>query len=333
MDTTLIPTMLPSAKVDNSAECDFTIVIAHRGPLLGLWATVESCINELNGSGYDYNFVVVVNGEEETLEHKKSKFYLGHTGHLRDWIHRNDAMSPPSARQLGTETANGKLLFFLDNHCLPNRGYFDRAVKQLKRDDVDMIHSTTAYYSGFDLGYHYKLCLERNFWGTGSFEPQDKENPYRVAMGGHGGFAIRRAVWNEVGGYWMGFRGYGGEEPYFDLKMWLLGKQVWLDPKMIHHHFAGERPYPRHFSDDYYRNMLMCANIIGGQKWMYRVYNSFSENPLRWKPKDGAETVPLYDILTDAYETSRGRADWLAKLRGQTLDELIEQFAHNAVAH
>lgn len=308
-------------------EVDLSIVIAHRGPLIGLWTTIESCINELSESPHSYNFVVVVNGEPETMDHAKIKMYLGKSGKLRNWIQHDDPMSPPNARQLGTRDANGKLLFFLDNHCIPKRHYFDRAVEMLKRDDIDMLHSTTEYYSGFELGYHYDLCLQRNFWGTGNMFAPDDPAPYKAAMGGHGGFAIKRAVWDEVGGYWGGFQGYGGEESYFDLKMWLMGKSVWLDPKMVHVHFAGERPYPRHFSDDYYRNMMMTANIIGGSHWLDTVSKSFIRGMRR------RSDVEFFDLVLQAQERSQSHADWLASKRTQTLDEFLSTAREQGIAH
>ena len=297
---------------------------------MGLWATIESCVADLEGSPYKYEFIIVVNGEDETADHKKIKHYLGHAHLLRDWIQHDAPLSPPTARQLGTESATGELLFFFDNHCLVRRDYFKRALQVMQNSEVDELHSTTAYYSGFELNYHYNLRLRTNFWGVGVLEWEGKD-PYRIAMGGHGGFVVRRKVWEEVGGYWRGFTGYGGEETYFDLKMWLLGKQVWLAPKVVHAHYAGERPYPRHFSDDYYFNVLACANIIGGERWMLDVFECSRKQP-RMRTKDGNPVVPLYDILQNAYERSQPHAEWLASKRLLSLDELLEQFKHERIA-
>src|SRR5207248_815115 len=119
-----------------------------------------------------------------------------------------------------------------------------------------------------------------------------------------------------VGGYGplCLFEGYGGEEMYFDLKMWLLGKKNWIDPKLIHYHFNGTRGYKRHYTSDYYRNMMMCAFVIGGEKWMHTVYDGFLQEP---KFRD----VNLFDCLMAAQERGTGHAQWMSGKRQKSLDE------------
>jgi hypothetical protein len=181
-----------------------------------------------------------------------------------------------------------------------------------------MLHSSTRFFAGEKPVYHYQLRLERNFWAEGASEQTDDENPYRILAGGHGGFVVRRDIWNKVGGYWDGFVGYGGEEMYFDLKMALLGYENWIDPKMIHYHFAGHRGYNRHYTDDFFINMMACANIIGGSEWMMKVYQSFvAKYP---KMKTGKT---MFDLLMVAEERSKDHAEWLASIRLLTLDELL----------
>lgn len=309
---------------------DLTIIIAHRGPHLGLWATIESCANELQDSGFDYNFVVVGNGEKLNADQVIFKRILARYGKLLSWTQHEQPLSPPLARQIGAEIADGKILFFFDNHCLPQRGYFTRAMHALKRDDIDILHGTTARVVGFRLEYHLTLLLESQFWGMKSFFPQDSEHPYKIAMGDHGGFAVKRNVWQEIGGYWSGFVGWGGEEPYFSLKSWLLGKTVWLDPKMIFSHFCSERNYARCYSNDFYLNMLMAANIIGGQKWLQTVAESFARE-VRFVTDNEKKTVN--DLINEAQERSQPHADWLAQNRKQSLDEFLSEMDSRGIAY
>jgi hypothetical protein len=306
---------------------DVSIIIAHRGAELGLWATIHSCSIELQASGLTYEFCIAVNGEEKLSDDlTRIREYLGRTGTMQEFVHVAEAMSPPSARQLATESANGKYLFFFDNHCLVNRGYFTRAIESMERYGIDVLHSTTKFFDGCETNYEYHLTLKRDFWTNKPyFDPVDPNVPYKVAMAGHGGFAVKRDFWERIGGYWPGFVGYGGEESYFDLKTWLFGSSVWLDPQMVHYHWAGVRSYARHFTPDYFRNMLMCANVIGGEQWMYTVFNSFKKFPQR-KMKD-IEIVPLFDILCEAQAKSQQHAKWLADKRVTTLDDFLAHCA------
>jgi hypothetical protein len=139
---------------------------------------------------------------------------------------------------------------------------------------------------------------------------------------------VRKDVWDAVGGYWDGFVGYGGEEPYFDLKCWELGYEVWVDPKIIHYHYAGDRGYRRHYTDEYFINMMAVANIIGGHHWLEKVgYNFLKNYPKSNTGKD------MFDLQVEAQQRSQAHADYLASVRKMNLDELLQYFKQNLIAH
>lgn len=331
MDLQLPTFIARSALAADPGDIDFTIVIAHRGDGLGLWATITSCELDLEGSGYKWNYVLVINGEEKIAVDVQTQILkMQQCGKLRDYIHRPEALSPPTARGIGAETANGKYLAFFDNHCLLKPGYFKRAMTNMEKYEMDMLHSTTRYYLDAEFCYQYKLepRITQNFWGDATDTPFDPENPYQIGVCGHGGFLVRRSVWEEVGGYGPAylFEGYGGEEMTFDLKMWLLGKKNWIDPQMIHYHWNGVRGYPRHFSPEYYRNMMMSAYVIGGEKWSTTVYMSFLK-------ESKSRQVELFELLMDAQERGRGAKEILDRQRSMSLDDLLLYFKAHNVQH
>jgi hypothetical protein len=312
-----------------SWDRDFNIVLAHRGPWMGLWLTVTSCEQALRGSGLKYGYVIVMNGETTIPEEMKfSLGYLSNDDKLTQFVVSPKPLSPPSARQLGTVFGDGRYIFFFDNHCMVDAGYFQRAITQMDEKNIDVLHSTTMFHTSSEKNFEYTMQLDVNFWATHMANyPKSKREPYRIGMGGHGGFVVRRSAWNDLGGYWTGFEGYGGEETYFDMKAWLLGKEVWIDPQLIHYHFAGNRSYPRHATDDYYRNMLMCANVIGGEPWMYKVYDTFSRS------SKSASSKQMFDLLLDAEAKSNDHAHELAARRIRTLDEQLVWFTENDIPH
>jgi hypothetical protein len=304
---------------------DISIIIAHRGPGMGLWATVHACIADLEDTDLSYNFCIVSNGEQVLdQEARQVLWFLDKAGKLKYSLHHIEPLAPPTARQLATEQADGEFLFFFDNHCLVKHGYFKRAISKMKEGGLDMLHSTTRFYLGDKDNYHYKLTLKKNFWASAEQNKPETTEPYRIAAGGHGGFVVRRSVWEEVGGYGpIGlYEGYAGEELYFDLKMWRLGKQNWLDPQLLHYHYAGNRNYPRHYTDDYFRNMLMTAHIIGGKTWMYDVQESFTNH----YPRQMKSEATIFDLMEQAEKRSQSHADWLNKHSVKSLDELLAWF-------
>jgi hypothetical protein len=326
-----IPSLVPSSGLQVSKPVDVSVIIAHRGPEMGLWFTIESCIMDLERSGLTYEFRICANGIEKVTEDlTRIKHYTEKTGHVGEFLHVEQPMSPPTARQMITENANGKYLFFFDNHCLPTPGYFTRGVNSMDIHDIDFLHSTTRFFQGEGTNYEYKLSLKRDFWTLEPYrEPAHNLLPYRIGVAGHGGFAVRNSAWKECGGYWQGFEGYGGEETYTDLKFWLLGKQVWIDPQFIHLHWAGERAYTRHFTDDYYKNMFMAAKLIGGDEWLARVFGSATK--CTRFIKKGQIVTPMYDLMIAAETKTQEHAKWIAARRTRTLDELLVWFKENNV--
>lgn len=311
---------------------DITIVIPHRGNPLGLWATLHSCEEDLQGSKYNYNYVVVTNGEKLTNEEESTLAHIERKGKLLKHIHSTEPLSPPLARTKGVEAADGDIICFFDNHCLVSKQYFDRVMLNFKRDDIDLLHSSTIFHTGDGTHYHYNLTLDYNFWGRGCLLPQNEYKPYMIAMAGHGGFCIKKSTWEEIGGYGPTslLSGYGGEESLLDLKLWRLGKKNWIDPKLIHYHYPGKRVYSRHFTDEYYINLLTAAHVIGGESWLYKVFDSIlTKNHIRPYTPDSKSNM---DLLETAFYRGHNYSKELDFKSIRSLDECLQYFVPNEIA-
>lgn len=306
-----------------------SIIIPHRGSPLGLWTTVCACEEQLQVSGLDYNYVLVTNGEP-LPEGFGLLPALEDSGKLRKHIHSDEPLTPPNARELGADATNAEYLFFFDNHCIPGQHYFLRAVADFEKPEVDMVHSATQFYAGREITYHYEFKLEYNFWAKSALYPHVEHKPYLIGAAGHGGFAVRKSVWDEIGGYGPSdlLVGYGGEEMLFDLKMWRYGKQNWLDPKMVHWHFPGDKGYSRHYSDQYYINLLVSAFVIGGESWLHKVFDSYlNKKHIRYSPK-----MEWWDIYETAVSRGAEYAKYLDATTKWSLDEVLQKFKSDSVA-
>lgn len=310
---------------------DFTIIIPHRGSALGLWATIHSCEEDLQRFEGTYNYVIVTNGEPVDESTDQVIVNLKTAGRLRKHLHFDEPVAPPVARQRGSNEADGELLFFFDNHCLVGRQYFERALLDFETQDIALLHSTTVFHSGEGEHFEYELTLNANFWAQSARLPhQGAHRPYRVAAAGHGGFAVRREVWQRCGGYGPEslFVGYAGEELACDLKLWRMGEEVWLDPKLRHYHYAGMRGYPRHYYDEYYTNLLVSAHVAGGEKWLYNTFDSFvTKCHLRL-----GKSAPWFDVLQTAYNRSAEYARAVDAKSIRSLDETLAYFKANQIA-
>jgi glycosyltransferase involved in cell wall biosynthesis len=295
---------------------------------MGLWATLVSCENELEGSGFGYKYIVVQNGVCEPL-HGVGE-YLGDKLKL---IISEKPLSPGMARQAGIDCADGKILFFLDNHCLVHKDYFNLAVEDFEKyPEIDELHSGTKCFSGGPVYYHYHLSLQKNFWVDVHTEaaqrvPLVSDRPYRILMGGHGGFAVRRCVFNDVGGYWNGIDYYGGDEPYLDLKMARMGKTNWIDPRVVHTHYMALRNYPKLFTDSYYKQLMSVAYVIGGSSWAKKVRDSFVSSvrtDVAGMVSEDLATQYIDPLFDKALERGREHCEYLTSVSKYSLDEVLK---------
>ena len=275
---------------------------------MGLWATINSCEVELSRSGSNLtcNYSIVCNGDEE-LEPGARVFLdrLKKAGKLVYSHVTPEVMSPPDARQLASEHADGRILVFLDNHCIVHKDFFDRIDIDFDTYDIGLLHAACEFFPADIRYYHYNLELNKTFWAQYAIPTSDYYKAYKCAASGHGAFAVSRELWEKHGGYGPAgvFVGYGGEELTTNLRYWMKGVSTWLDPTIVHAHYAGRRGYSRHYTDAYFTNMMASAYIIGGQAYLEKVCDHFVDH----SRKENSTT--MFDLMELAYNRSKGFAE------------------------
>lgn len=303
-----------------------SIIIAHRGPGMGLWCTLVSCAEDLRHSDIPYEFCICSNDDKELDQDTKNIiFHLEQSGKLGWFNHQTTPLSPPTARQIASTHARGKYLAFFDNHITVGRDYFKRALYDFENYPCGVLHSTTLFYVGDIEHHHYRMNLTTNFWGVAETVIANDCEPYRIAVAGHGGFLVKRSIWEETKGYPFCFEGYAGEEVTYSLTCAFLDVPIFLDAQLYHTHWCGRRIYDRHLSSSYFLNLLQSANIIGGEKYSSLVYDYFANEVVRVKA-----AADIFEIYKQALEKSQPHADWLLSVRKRDLDAQLEYFRqHN----
>jgi len=182
--------------------------------------------------------------------------------------------------------------------------------------------------------------------------------PYTIPMAQYSLFLLGRQEFLDVGGFHPGFKCYGGGEPYLAFKWHLLGKRVWMYPKgLVRHAFGlkaswrtardgargtpfarGKGPtdaaklisgkdevlgYHRGYSwnnDQLWFNFLLCAYVIGGEKWLNQRYERYvvqCKSVNRYL--DG-----LKRLREEAFETGQADRKWILEHQVVEFDDLIE---------
>ena len=94
---------------------------------------------------------------------------------------------------------------------------------------------------------------------------------------GHCALFVNRRQFLDFRGYPEVHRTYGGGEVYTDLKWWLFGSNVVVEPRAICYHLASSRGY-EYTSDDYKHNQLNVLWALGVDALFERAYINYLRN-------------------------------------------------------
>ncbi len=318
---------------------DISVVIPSRDDPAGLYFTFAAASAELEYSGLYSEIIAVVDGEwHETAramrQHQACRVVNGVFG------------SPQHARHFGAEQASGKYVFFLDSHVVPCRDFFRCMVNTAEETGAAIVYSPHATWARGVMGYGYGVDWCGNLWSKDhQTEPlvmlngvtQKSVTPYRVAMMGHGGICVNREKYFAAGGYWLAQTGWGGEESHLSLKLWMLGHETWVDPRIYHWHYMAHRRGEEIFVDrEHVRNFLISAYALGGEKYLNRCFFKYTMARNVHATPEAARNVPAIDPYRDLYEAApmeaaEERARICAGPFGGDLDKLRAFFRQNEI--
>ena len=292
-------------------EIDLSIIISERGEVHNLIWTLQGLEMELTGSGINYEYIIVVNGDEEedpTLRNVDGT----HRTHGYAWLRKKWPWlaNPPfghfyyntpggiyQARNLGAEKAQGKLLWFLDAHTLPIPGHYLKNLDFYHSfPEPSVLHMGLMYFldkpNRVVYGYRWKRDM---FWGSWTRTPPVAPE-YRILMDGGANILLPRDVWFEIGGYNPGLGIYGGGEPYTDIKAQMYGYMIRSHPDLRYYHLAIQRGYYWN-QTDMWKNFMITSFACGGPKY--------------------------FDLLYDSYfQKCKGHPDWLVTLENSKAEAM-----------
>ena len=160
-----------------------------------------------------------------------------------------------NARNLGVQQSAGEILVFCDAHITVEQDWLELLTEGLLEGGagavspgISNMNVRHAVGYGMTWGEHLEIkWLE----STGDVA----EVP--IAPGGC--VAVKREIFQDVGGFERGFQVYGYEDAEFSLKLWLFGYRVEVNPSVvIQHHFRKQHPYEISM-DQYAYNALRMA--------------------------------------------------------------------------
>ncbi len=211
-----------------------------------------------------------------------------------------DKLSHWQAKNLGVQNSEGKILMFIDAHCMIRR---DSIVKMY--DYYLHHHEELNGTLHLPLSYHiiearkliYKLAIDtEKGWYHYSFTNYRDNDvnpgiPYEVPCMSTCGMMMTRELYNLVGGWPTELGIYGGGENFLNYTLSVLGKHKYIMPgKQLCHHGAG-RGYHWNYND-HLRNRIIATYMFGGadiarkftehakgrSKTLFKIFNEVLDN-------------------------------------------------------
>jgi glycosyltransferase involved in cell wall biosynthesis len=267
-----------------------SVIIPARNEFPNIVHTIHSILNAWTADGYDYKELEIIIVDNCSTDDKfpqrgsagttsylmgRSIYYNAIVRVLYDPIAGNH-----SARNKGAMIARGKYLFFSDAHMSYAPGFFKEIIRTVDESN-GLVHGTIAWMGAYPpvqgaVGYSYTIKLGEEWKGTW--------NPYYLAddwwyipSQGHCSVAVKKDQFMKFGGYPTIHRTYGGGEFYMDMKWWMFGSAVAVNPKCIGYHLASGRGYSYNHND-YIENVLGVTYALGCDDWRERVYLNYLRN-------------------------------------------------------
>lgn len=256
---------------------DLSVIVPFVNEFPQVAFTAQSILNELRGSGIDFEVIFIDNWAEEQM--KAQRRVRDKSGPvMKEWEKINPEMkvitydkklSHWQAKNAGVAISTGKVLWFCDAHCVISSGSVVRMFNWYRDHSLfrrGSLHLPISYLMdspGREL--IYKLTGDPESTGEvhysfTRYRPSDE--PYEVPCMSTCGMMISREIYDDLGGWPEELGIYGGGENFMNFTMAVLGYKITIMTGKPIWHYAERRGYEWNF-DDHLRNKMIATYIFG----------------------------------------------------------------------
>ncbi|MDP2654066.1 MAG: glycosyltransferase [Candidatus Omnitrophota bacterium] len=188
---------------------------------------------------------------------------------------RQPNRGPASARNLGAQKSTGEYLFFTDADCVPRGNWVSGMLNHFSDPRVAVVAGSYGIANPDSI---LARCIHREI----IFRHQERMPLYPKVFGSYN-FAVRRAVFFEVGGFDEGYRHASGEDNDLSYKILGKGYKIYFDKGSLvdHHHPERVGKYLREQGRHGFWRVRMYArhpSMSGGDN--YTFWKDMLEVPL-----------------------------------------------------
>jgi GT2 family glycosyltransferase len=191
-------------------------------------------------------------------------------------LRRPERLGVARARNLGARQAGGDVLVFADAHVQVPPNWAEPLVDALSRPGVAAVGPAVAPFDRPEnrgYGFRWENAALKIAW-LDAQGPDPEPVPLLVGCF----FAMRRDVFDEVGGFDTDMPVWGMEDAEMSLRLWTLGYECLAVPSVeVLHLFRSKHPYEVGW-EIVLHNMLRTAVIHFGQDRLRRVVETMVKN-------------------------------------------------------
>jgi len=242
---------------------EVTVCIATHHDPAGLYLSVFAALQQLEKSNLDWEIVISADGGDPC------KWEQAHPNiRCIRLTGSNSTGSPQGTRDVGIRAAKYRNVLCIDSHVIVSD--IEKLVREhIRLGGATSFPATAGCSSEFWKLYGWTFDWDGSFWYKRVVSQPKSQEPYRIIGSSHSGFIVDRDFYVSSGGYTNLQIGYGGEETFWALKCWMLGRENFLIPSVTHAHYqpAG-RNEGASSTDNYKRNFLVAAYVMGGTEYL-----------------------------------------------------------------
>lgn len=257
--------------MENKKDFEVSIIIPCKNEGINIKQTIDFLFE--TEAKYISNIIIVDDDSNDNCcEFLKKDYYRRNNVILL----QTKSIGAARARNLGASFAeSAKILIFCDAHITMKQGWLFSILKAFEDMEVSVVcpgigHFTPNSPVGYGQTWNEKF---ETYWLK---RPKDiKEIP--LAPGGC--LAIRKSVFDDVGGFDGGFSTWGYEDVELSVKLWLLGYKIFVHPGVrIGHKFRKKQPYNVDITEFHYNKLRMAFSHFNSHR-ICKLLKSMREYP------------------------------------------------------
>lgn len=178
---------------------------------------------------------------------------------------QTEGIGAAQARNLGAHVAGDvKILVFCDAHIIMQKNWLNSLLSTFENKEVSTICPGIGSFSPKSPA-GYGQSWNNEFEVIWLKKPADIEE---VPLAPGGCMAVRKEVFDSVGGFDRDFRSWGYEDVELSLKLWLFGHKIYVHPGVkIGHKFRKVQPYEVNLTEFYYNKLRMAFSHFNIERY------------------------------------------------------------------